>query len=166
MTYVNPISTAESVSFTSAGTRCAAWWTVPDAPRPWPAVVLVHGLGAAHVFTTAARDREIAAAVVQCPIIDGLSAARAIGLRGVLAMTGPITRDLLARALRRPRPTIPIVGRPGERAFVTAPGAAEGWNSLIPESAPAATHGGTHCGDPRRQAQRGGAVPAGRPAAG
>jgi len=209
MSYVNPPSAAEQLTFASEGTPCAAWWTSPTTPAPWPALVLVHGLGAthemalpyyerafsaagiavlsfdyrhlgesggvprnlitvrgqladvaaalayvrsrpdvdcarvglwgtsfgaAHVFSTAARDCDLAAAVVQCPIIDGLSAARALGLRAGLGLTGPVARDLLARLLRRPRPTMPIVGQPGQKAFVTVPGAEEGWRSLMPES--------------------------------
>ncbi|BBX86716.1 alpha/beta hydrolase [Mycolicibacterium aubagnense] len=36
----------ERSDFDSGGDRCAAWLTLPPGPGPYPAVVLVHGLGA------------------------------------------------------------------------------------------------------------------------
>jgi pimeloyl-ACP methyl ester carboxylesterase len=89
--------------------------------------------GAAHVLTVAAADRRIAAAVVQCPIIDGLDAARRLGARHAISLTAPIVHDLMCRVTRRTRPTIGIVGRAGDRALVTVPGAADGWESLMPD---------------------------------
>ena len=195
------------MNFPSGDGSCAGWWTTPPGPAPWPAVVLVHGLGAtrdmalpryeqafsaagiavlsfdyrhlgaspgqprqlisiprqlddvaaalsyvrarndvaasrvglwgtsfgaAHVLTTGARDHELAAAVVQCPVIDGFDAARTLGLASAVSLSFPILRDLVSRLLRATRPTIGIVGDPGERALVTVPGAAQGWKSLMP----------------------------------
>ncbi len=89
--------------------------------------------GAAHVLTIAARDHAIAAAVVQCPIVDGFDASRRIGVRHGLSLTGPIMWDVALRAMHRSRSTIGIVGQPGDRALVTTPGAASGWRSIMPD---------------------------------
>jgi fermentation-respiration switch protein FrsA (DUF1100 family) len=88
--------------------------------------------GAAHALTVAARDPLIAATVLQCPIIDGLDAARRLGMRHALSLTPAIIHDGVSRITRRPRPTIGIVGRRGDRALVTSPGAAAGWESVMP----------------------------------
>src|SRR4051812_40467291 len=42
------MTTTIDASFDSDGTRCSAWLTYPDTPGPYPAVVLIHGLGATH----------------------------------------------------------------------------------------------------------------------
>jgi hypothetical protein len=49
-------------------------------------------------------------------------------------------------ALGLPRRYVPIVGRPGERAFVNLPGAYEGWHSVVPKG---------YAFDPRVQAAAG-----------
>jgi fermentation-respiration switch protein FrsA (DUF1100 family) len=89
-------------------------------------------LGASHVLTTAAR-RSIAAAVIQCPIVRGRAPALASGWRNLARLSAPIASDLLRATFRRPRCYVPIVGRPGERGFVTAPGAFEGWRAVVGE---------------------------------
>ena len=98
------------------GARVALWGT---------------SFGARHVVVAAARHPELAAAVVQCPVLRGRSVAFASGVGNLLRLTGPILDDLLRAATGRPRRYVPIVGRPGERAFVTAPGAFEGWHSVV-----------------------------------
>ena len=199
--------TTTSTTFPSGTDRCAAWITRPDGPGPWPAVLLVHGLGATHgmrldqyeqafaragiatfafdfrhlgdsggkprqlvslrrqladvdaalatlrrlpdvaadriaiwgtsmgaarVLLTAARRTDLAAAVVQCPVVDTRDAALGAGLRHVLRLAGPIADDLLRALLRLPRRYIPIVDEPGSTALVTTPGAAEGWYGMAP----------------------------------
>ena len=183
----------ERVDFESGGTRCAAWLTRPDGPGPYPAVALVHGLGATHdmmlatyeqhfaaagiatlafdyrhtgasdgqprqrislrkqgedvhaalawlrchpavdatrlglwgtslgamnVVRVAAQRADIAAAVVQCPIVHGPGAARGLGVRGPLKLAPAIAEDLLRALLRRDRRHVPIVGPPGGFAMV------------------------------------------------
>jgi pimeloyl-ACP methyl ester carboxylesterase len=87
--------------------------------------------GASHVLTAAARHPELAAAVVQCPIVRGRAPALASGWRALVRLTCPIVSDLVRAATRRRRCYVHIAGRPGELAFVTAPGAYEGWHSLV-----------------------------------
>mgnify|MGYP001575139996 CR=1 FL=1 len=89
--------------------------------------------GASHVVATAARRRDIAAAVVQCPILQGRAPALSAGLLHLARFTGPIVSDLLRGALGLGRRYVSIVGRPGDLAFVTQPGAFEGWMSVVPK---------------------------------
>ena len=89
-------------------------------------------LGAMNVVRVAATRTDVAAAVVQCPIVHGLGAARSLGLLGPLRMTPAIVEDVLRMVARRGRRYVPIVGSPGSKAMVTAAGAEEGWNSTVP----------------------------------
>lgn len=100
-------------------------------PRLGRAALWGTSFGASHVVATAARHPELAAAVVQCPVFSGREIALRTGLRTLLGFTGPILDDLLRAATGRERRFLPVVGRPGERAFVTRPGAWEGWHSLV-----------------------------------
>ncbi|MFF3752450.1 alpha/beta hydrolase [Streptomyces sp. NPDC002018] len=99
------------------GSRIALWGT---------------SMGATHVLLTAARHPELAAAVVQCPVVNTVNAAFSSGLRHVLRLVGPITDDLLRAALRLPRRYIAVVGEPATSAVVTVPGAKEGWYGMVP----------------------------------
>lgn len=89
--------------------------------------------GASHVVATAARRADIAAAVVQCPILQGRAPALASGFGHLMRFTGPILSDLIRGALGLGRRYVQIVGRPGELAFVNRPGAYEGWMSVVPK---------------------------------
>lgn len=88
--------------------------------------------GANHVLTAAARHPELAAAVVQCPIVRGRAVAFASGWRNVAALSWPIMSDLLRIITRRPRRYVSLAARPGELGFVTVPGAYEGWHAVAP----------------------------------
>lgn len=195
-----------TASFTSHGTRCAAWLTRPSAPGPHPIVVLAHGLGAnhtmalaryeqhfatagiatlafdyrnlgasdgvprqrlslrrhrqdiasalefvrelpgidpsrvalwgtslgaMHVLRVAASRHDLAAVVVQCPIVDGPATLRRVGLRATLRVGPAIIEDTVRAATGRGRRYIPIVGQPGCLAAVTVAGAEQGWNSTV-----------------------------------
>jgi len=103
-------------------------------PELDPARVALWGtsFGASHVVATAARRTDIAAAVIQCPILQGRAPALRSGLRHLARLTGPMLSDLARAALGLPRRYVPIVGRSGELAFVNRPGAWEGWHSVMP----------------------------------
>lgn len=88
--------------------------------------------GSSHVLAAAARHPSLAAAVVQCPVLSGRAVVARAGLRHLARFTGPIVSDLLRSVLRLPRRYVPLVGRPGELAFVNQPGALEGWESVTP----------------------------------
>ncbi|WP_242660520.1 alpha/beta hydrolase [Mycobacterium kubicae] len=57
-----PMITTTSTSFTSRGTRCAAWLTRPRVNGPHPIVVLAHGLGANHTMSVSRYEQHFAAA--------------------------------------------------------------------------------------------------------
>lgn len=88
--------------------------------------------GAGHAMVTAARDPEIAALVVNCPMIDGLNAALRMGPGHLLRLLWPVTSDLVRSALGRGPRYVPMVGEPGEFALINSPGSKAGWYSLVP----------------------------------
>ena len=85
-----------------------------------------------HAMRVASERRDVAAVVVQCPIVYGPGAALHSGLGPVFRMAPPIIEDLVRAATGSSRKYIPIVGAPGSTAVVTAPGALQGWNSTAP----------------------------------
>jgi pimeloyl-ACP methyl ester carboxylesterase len=89
-------------------------------------------LGAMHVLRAAAENPNVAAVVVQCPIVHGPNAALSSGLAHALRLAPAITSDIARAALGLPRRYIPIVGQPGSAAVVTVPGAEDGWNGTVP----------------------------------
>jgi uncharacterized protein len=89
-------------------------------------------LGALHVLHVAAHGVEVAAVVVQCPIVHGPGTLRRSGILSVLRLTPAIAADALRRVLRAGRTYVPIVGRPGGLAAVTVAGALDGWYSTVP----------------------------------
>lgn len=91
--------------------------------------------GASHVLAGAARHPWLAAAVTQCPVFSGRAVVARTGIAHLARFTWPIISDLVRSALRLPRRYVPLVGKPGELAFVNQPGALEGWNSVTPEGA-------------------------------
>ncbi|MFC9690052.1 alpha/beta hydrolase [Kribbella sp. NPDC056951] len=103
-------------------------------PEVDPARLAVWGtsFGASHALAAAARHPDLAAAVVQCPVLSGRAVVLRAGARHLARMTGPIVADLFRAMLRLPRRYVPLVGRPGEKAFVNQPGALEGWQSVTP----------------------------------
>ncbi|MGW5520466.1 alpha/beta hydrolase [Nocardia africana] len=91
--------------------------------------------GASHVLTAAARHRDLRAAVVQCPIFSGRAVVSRAGARHLMRFTVPIVSDLVRAAVGRSRRYVPLVGKPGDLAFVNQPGALEGWQSVTPSGA-------------------------------
>lgn len=88
--------------------------------------------GASHVLAAAARQHGLRAAVVQCPVFSGRAVVSRAGIRHLLRLTFPVVSDLTRAALGLSRRYVPLVGRPGELAFVNQPGALEGWRSVMP----------------------------------
>jgi fermentation-respiration switch protein FrsA (DUF1100 family) len=89
-------------------------------------------LGALHVLQAAARGVDVAAVVVQCPIVHGPGTLGQSGLRPVLRLTPAIVDDALRRVRKAGRTYVPIVGMPGSLAAVTVAGALDGWYSTVP----------------------------------
>ncbi|MGW0215822.1 alpha/beta hydrolase [Micromonospora chokoriensis] len=92
-------------------------------------------LGAMHALRVAAVRHDLAAVVVQCPIVYGPAAASRSGLRAVARLTPSILADAVRFLLGRERRYVPIVAVPGSIAAVTVPGALEGWDSTTPPGA-------------------------------
>jgi pimeloyl-ACP methyl ester carboxylesterase len=88
-------------------------------------------LGAMHVLRVAATNSNVAAVVVQCPIVHGPSAALSSGIGHAVRLAPAIASDIARSALGLPRRYIPIVGQPGSTAVVAVPGAEGGWNSTV-----------------------------------
>jgi alpha-beta hydrolase superfamily lysophospholipase len=90
-------------------------------------------MGSGHVAVIAAEDPRLAAAIVQCPVFDGLVLAKTYGLRRILALTPDILRDGIARLVRGPRHYVPMVARPGEKGIMSGPGHYEQVRRLLDE---------------------------------
>jgi len=88
-----------------------------------------------HALVTAATVPGIAAAVCQCPMMDGLAAVRNIleyaGLGQLLRLTRAGLRDVAGAAFGR-RHYLSIVGPPGSLAMMTSPDADAGYRALTP----------------------------------
>jgi len=92
-------------------------------------------LGAMHVLRAAGRRDDVAAVVVQCPIVHGPATLHRNGFRPVVRITPAIVRDALGRLRGTGRKYVPIVGTPGDLAAVTVAGAQDGWYSTVPPGA-------------------------------
>jgi uncharacterized protein len=88
-------------------------------------------LGAMHVLRVAADRTDVAAVVVQCPIVSGPATLRRLGPVAMWRMTPAVIEDSVRAAFGRGRRYVPIVGPPGTLAAVTVPGAEDGWHSTV-----------------------------------
>jgi dienelactone hydrolase len=117
--YSSAIAFARSLDGVDPG-RIAAWGT---------------SFSGGHALTLAAREPGLAAAVCQCPMLDGLAAVRNIvGYAGV-GMLLRLTAHGLLDAAMAPFGAVhglAIVGRPGETAMMSSPDAYDGYMALVP----------------------------------
>ena len=103
-----------------------------------PARIAVWGtsFSGGHALVTAATVPGVAAAIAQCPMMDGLAAVTNIlqyaGLGQLLRLTGHGLWDLAQAPFGRAH-CIPIVGRPGELAVMSSEDADSGYRALAPE---------------------------------
>ena len=92
--------------------------------------------GGGIVLAAAVRDRRVAAAISQCPAMDGVAAFRqSLGQPGETPITSAkfvrlVVADWVAAASRRSATHIPIAGPPGSVAVLTAPDALPGYRSI------------------------------------
>ncbi len=88
-----------------------------------------------HALTLAARIPDLAAAVAQCPMMDGLAAVRGIaryaGLGQLLRLTAHGLLDLCLAPFGRTH-CIPTVGPQGSLAMMSSPDADAGYRALAP----------------------------------
>lgn len=89
-----------------------------------------------HVVEVAAHDSSVAAVVAQCPMLDGLSALRAIlryaGYRRIIRLAFAGLLDLLLSALHLGTHRMPIVAPRGRFAMMASDDAETGWRRLAP----------------------------------
>lgn len=90
-----------------------------------------------HVIVVAARDKDVACVVAQCPGLDGRAAVlevyRKVGIRNGLRIIMHGQRDLVRSWLGLSPHKIPIVGRPGSIACLPVQDAYEGYGTIAPE---------------------------------
>ncbi len=83
----------------------------------------------------ASKDKKIACIVGQCPALDTEEDAKLAlkreGIRFFLRLFMHAQRDMSRSRFRLSPHKIPIVGKPGTLAMVTAPGAFEGYSKLV-----------------------------------
>jgi uncharacterized protein len=88
-----------------------------------------------HALVTAALVPGVAAAVAQCPMMDGLAALRNIrlyaGLGSLLRLTGHGLLDFCLAPFGKAH-YIPTVGAPGTLAMMSSPDAEPGYRALVP----------------------------------
>ena len=89
-------------------------------------------LGAMHVLREASERRDLAAVVVQSPILHGPAALSRMSWRSALRLTPAIADDALRRAGGAQPRYVPMLGEPGSYAAITIAGALDGWNSTVP----------------------------------
>ncbi len=91
-----------------------------------------------HVIVVASMDKEIACVSAQCPGLDGHASGEMVferqGIGFILRLMMHGQRDLVRSWLGLSPHKIPIVGKPGSIACLTAPDAYEGYERLLPES--------------------------------
>jgi uncharacterized protein len=92
-------------------------------------------LGAMHVLREAGTRTDLAAVVVQCPIVHGPATLTRSGWRPAARLTPAILDDVLRRTRGAEPRYVPIVGELGSRAAVTIAGALDGWYSTVPPGA-------------------------------
>jgi uncharacterized protein len=92
-------------------------------------------LGAMHALRVAATRRDLAAVVVQCPIVNGPAAVTRSGPRAIARLSPAVLADATRSLLGRDRKYVPIVAEPGATAIVTVAGALDGWRSTTPPGA-------------------------------
>jgi len=103
-----------------------------------PARIAVWGtsFSGGHALVTAATVPGVAAAIAQCPMMDGLAAVKGIvqyaGLGQLLRLTGHGLRDAALAPFGRAH-YIPTVGRPGELAVMSSEDSDAGYRALAPE---------------------------------
>jgi uncharacterized protein len=86
-----------------------------------------------HALTIAAEDHELAAAVAQNPMADGIAAARMFTPAQLAWCLRMGLRDELARLRGAPPVYVPLTGPPGGRAALTNDGAERGYAQIVPD---------------------------------
>jgi dienelactone hydrolase len=107
--------------------------TLPEAD-PNRVVLWGTSFAGGHVVATAARDPRIAAAIAQCPFLDGIASVRQLPARETLTLVATGTKDLLAHLRGREPVRIKAAARPGQAGLMTSPADVESLLALLAAS--------------------------------
>ncbi len=114
--------------------RCAAAFarTLPGV-RTGGIVLWGTSYAGGHVLQLASELTDVAAAIAQVPMADGLTAARGLTLTQALRLAAHGLWDVTGSRIGHRPHTVPITGEPGELALLTTPDAAAGLQVLNPD---------------------------------
>ena len=104
--------------------------------NPDQVAIFGSSFGGGHVMTIAAEDRQVAAAIAQCPFTSGIASARTLGLAGLLKVTALSLADQAGSWLGREPRLIPLAGPPRSAALMNAADAQSGYQALLPRDNP------------------------------
>jgi pimeloyl-ACP methyl ester carboxylesterase len=102
-----------------------------DGVDPERIVLWGFSFSGGHVVETAVADTRIAAALVLCPMVDGLARA----LATPPALSAWLTPRAIADQLGRHN-LVAVTGQPGEHAAMTLPGEADGFAASVADGSP------------------------------
>lgn len=96
-------------------------------------VVWGTSFGGGHAIITAARDHQIAAAIVQCPFTNGVASTRAIPALTTAKLTALALRDQVGALIGAEPVRVATYGPPGSTALMSAPDAEPGIRAITPD---------------------------------
>lgn len=89
--------------------------------------------GGGHVIITAAEDRQVAAAIAQCPFTNGVASALTLGPSGLIKVSALSALDAAGSLLGLKPRMINLAGPPQSAALMNAADALSGYSALVPE---------------------------------
>ncbi|HWF55737.1 MAG TPA: alpha/beta fold hydrolase [Solirubrobacteraceae bacterium] len=87
-----------------------------------------------HILELAATETELAGAIAQCPLVDGLAAVLNVSPRRALRLTRAACADLVRAALHAEPVYLPISVAPGEPGLIATDDALVGLDRLAPST--------------------------------
>lgn len=101
-----------------------------DCVDPKRLVLWGTSFSAGHALVLAAQDPRIAAAILQCPFMDGAASVAALDWKTNARITVLAVCDRLAAWIGAAPVRVSVVGRPESTALMRSPGAVAGYNAL------------------------------------
>lgn len=127
------VRTGEQLADWQAAIECAAGLPGVDPDR---LAIWAFSLSGGHIFRVAERNPQLAAAIAQSPLADGLVASRSAGRHqkplAMLRFAGRGLRDAFRGLAGRDPLLIPLVAEPGTVALLTTPDGLQGDMALNP----------------------------------
>jgi dienelactone hydrolase len=94
-------------------------------------VVWGFSFGGGHAVETALADRQIAATIALCPMLDGLARVLSTPPRESAWLIPRALADQVGR-----HTLVPVTGRPGSHGAMTLPGEADGFDAIVAQGSP------------------------------